>query len=63
MVVIYFLWILIVATVLVTTIIHQLIVFGIYFPMYNVKHSQVRSCLIHLDVYFHNIKFLEFYII
>ena len=33
------LWILIVATVPVATIAHQLILFGIYFSMYNVKHG------------------------
>ena len=28
--------------------------------MYDLKHSQLRSCLIHLNAYFHKINFLEF---
>ena len=32
-----------------------------YFSMYNVKHSQVESCLILLNAYFYNINFLEFF--
>ena len=46
----YFLWILIVAIIPVATIIHQLILFDIYFTM--LKHSQVGSCMIRLNTYF-----------
>ena len=28
--------------------------------MYNVKHSQVRLCLICINTYFHNINILEY---
>ena len=54
----YFLWILLVAAVPVITTVHQLILFGIYFFMYNVKYSQVKSCLIRYNAYFHNNNFL-----
>ena len=57
----YFIRILIVAIVAIATTVHQLILFDIYFSMYNVKHSQVRSCKIRLNAYFHNINFLEFF--
>ena len=53
----YFFWILIVATVPIATTVYQLILFGTYFSMYNVKHSQVVSCLIRLNAYFHNTNF------
>ena len=59
----YFLCILIVATVSVASTVHQLILFGIYFYIYNVKHSQVGLCLIRLNAYFHNINLLEFFMI
>ena len=52
--------ILIVAAVFLAIIVHQLILFGIYFSVYNVKHSQVSFYLIRLDTYFRNINFLSY---
>ena len=34
--------------------------FDIYFSMYNVKYTQVRSCLIHYNTYFIILTFLIF---
>ena len=54
---------LLVATETVAITVHQLILFGIYFFMYSVKHSQVGSYLFRLNAYFRNINFLKFFII
>ena len=62
-IIIYFFSILLVATVIIATTVHQLILSNIYFVMYNIKHSQVGSYLIRFNVFFHNINFLEFSLI
>ena len=42
--------------------VYERILFDIYFYMYYVKRSQVRSYLISFNAYFYNINVLEFFI-
>ena len=40
--------------------VYQLILFDMHFSIFIVKQSQVKSCLIRLNAYSHNIKLLKF---